>query len=78
MERTFSPPLSVSSLPVNLTVHVDLANWFRTRSGAVIDPRTANAPGLNAAIVADNIRRSFRAFRDDDHNGRDDDGDEHS
>jgi hypothetical protein len=27
-------------------------------------------------IVSDNIRRSFKAFRDGDHDGRDDDGDD--
>lgn len=74
LETVFSPPMVVSAAPVNLTVNVDLSSWFRSSTGALIDPSTANAGGLNAAVVANNIRRSFRAFRDDDRNGHDDDG----
>jgi hypothetical protein len=77
IERTFSPPLTVTGAPLGLTVNADLATWFRSSSGALIDPRTANAGGANVQLVADNIMRSFRAFRDDDHNGRDDDGQGH-
>jgi hypothetical protein len=77
VERNFSPPLVVTSAPVNLTVNVDLVSWFKTPSGALIDPRTANAGGANAATVASNIKRSFRAFRDKNRNGHDDDGDIH-
>jgi hypothetical protein len=74
LEHSFSPALTVGTTPVNLTVNFDLANWFKSSSGALIDPATANAGGVNATTVADNIKRSFRAFRDDDHNGQDDDG----
>lgn len=74
LETIFSPPMVVDASPVNLTVNVDLSTWFRSSTGTLIDPSTANAGGLNAAVVANNIRRSFRAFRDDDRNGHDDDG----
>lgn len=77
VERHFDPPLTVGAAPVNLTVQVDLANWFRSRSGTLIDPSTANASGPNAELVAQNIRRSFHAFRDNDRNGHDDDGERH-
>ena len=73
LERRFDPPLVIDASPLNITVNVDLASWFRSQSGGLIDPSTANAGGANAATVADNIKRSFRAFRDDDHNGQDDD-----
>jgi len=73
-EQSFDPPLDVSDAPLNLTVHVDLANWFKSGTGALIDPRTAT-PGTNdARLIAENIKRSFRAFRDDDHDGHDDHG----
>ncbi|MDB4887393.1 MAG: hypothetical protein JWN79_2831 [Gemmatimonadetes bacterium] len=78
LETNFSPPLAVDAAPVNLTVHADVTTWFKTRSGSLIDPSTANAGGANASTVADNIRRSFRAFRDDDRNGHDDDGRDHA
>lgn len=71
-EKSFNPPIVVDSGAVNVTMNVDLRSWFKDRSGAFIDPSTANTNGANAALVADNIRRSFRAFRDDDHDGRDD------
>ncbi len=72
LEIEFSPPMVVGASPLNLTVNVDISTWFRSASGALIDPATANASGANAEVVASNIRRSFRAFRDDDRNGHDD------
>jgi hypothetical protein len=77
-ERTFNPPLVVDVAPMNLTVSMDLTTWFRTQSGALIDPSTANAGGPNAVLVAENIKRSFHAFRDDDRDGGDDDRRGHS
>ena len=74
LESSFNPPLTVTSAGANITVNVDLARWFKTASGAFIDPATGNAGGTNANLVAANIRQSFRAFRDDDRNGRDDHG----
>jgi hypothetical protein len=74
LEGLFSPPLVADSTGANITINVDLANWFRTSSGTLVDPATANAGGTNAALVSTNIARSFKAFRDDDHDGRDDHG----
>ena len=76
-ETSFSPTLAVDDAPVNLTVHADVTTWFKTQSGTVIDPATATPGGPNAGLVTDNIRRSFKAFRDDDRNGHDD-GDDHA
>jgi hypothetical protein len=74
LESLFDPPLVADASGINVTVKVDLTNWFKTSSGALVDPATANAGGSNAALVSANISRSFKAFRDDDHNGRDDHG----
>jgi hypothetical protein len=74
-ETSFNPPIVVDSTGAkNITINVDLANWFKNRSGALIDPSTANTGGTNEQLVADNIRRSFKAFRDDDRDGHDDHG----
>lgn len=73
-EQHFDPPLEVGDNPLNVTVHVDLATWFASGAGGLIDPRTAGPGTDNARLVAQNIRRSFRAFRDDDHDGHDDHG----
>jgi hypothetical protein len=73
LEQVFNPPFTVDATHPNLTVNVDLSNWFKTRSGALIDPATATSGSATGDIVSDNIRRSFKAFRDGDHDGRDDD-----
>ena len=72
LEMDFSPPITVDSTGLNITIHVDLASWFRDGTGALIDPSTANSGGTNTQLVLDNIRRSFRAFRDDHRDGHDD------
>jgi len=78
LELDFSPPIVVDSTGLNVTMNVDLASWFLDGTGALIDPTTADSGGANAALVADNIRRSFHAFRDDHRDGHDDglEGDE--
>ena len=72
LEGLFNPPLVADSTGANITINVDLTNWFRTASGTLVDPATANAGGANAGLVSSNIARSFKAFRDDDRDGRDD------
>ena len=73
LEIAFEPPVTVADKGTNITIGVDLATWFKTASGAVIDPATANAGGTNSLLVAANIKQSFHAFHDDDRDGRDDD-----
>jgi hypothetical protein len=58
----------------DLTIKVDLAGWFKDAGGNVIDPNSANKGGENENLVKDNIRDSFHAFRDDNHDCHDDDG----
>jgi hypothetical protein len=74
-ETVFNPPIVVDAAPANVTVQVDLATWFKDASGALIDPSSTNADAM--ATIANNIRRSFRAFHDDDRNGKDDAGEHH-
>ncbi len=68
IEAAFQPPVTVTATTANLTVAVDVASWFKDASGAVIDPTNA----ANAAAIANNIERSFRAFEDDDRDGVED------
>ena len=75
-ETEFNPPIVVDAAPVNLTVHIDLATWFRDSTGALIDPASTNS--LDMQTVLQNIRRSFRAYHDDDKNDRDDAVEHHS
>lgn len=72
------PPLVVSGglTNVDVTIQVDLSGWFVDGAGGLVDPATASKGGPNDHLVRDNIRDSFRAFRDDDRDGHDDDGDD--
>jgi hypothetical protein len=73
IETEFDPPLAVTeNSGANITFNVDLTNWFKTPTGAFIDPSTASAGSFNALLIDANIRRSFRAFRDNDHDGHED------
>jgi hypothetical protein len=77
LEIEFPAPLVVDHSGMNVTVNVDVASWFRTEAGILIDPLTASLGGENAALIAANIEASFRAFHDDDRDGHDDDGPDH-
>jgi hypothetical protein len=62
-------PVTVGPTTSNVTITVDVASWFKNDSGAFLDPSdTTNLGAINR-----NIRRSFRAFGDNDHDGVDDD-----
>src|SRR6267378_208788 len=72
IQMEFSTPITVGAGTSNFTVSVDVASWFKDASGAFLDPNDpANAETINA-----NIRHSFRAFGDADHDGVDDDQEE--
>jgi len=72
IEMDFPTPITVGPGTSNFTVSVDVASWFKDASGAFLDPNDpANAETINA-----NIRHSFRAFGDEDHDGVDDDHEE--
>jgi hypothetical protein len=72
------PPVLVttSGTPVDVTIQVDVATWFANGIGGYVDPASATSGGSNEQLVEDNIRTSFHAFHDDDHDGHDDDGDD--
>jgi hypothetical protein len=78
-EILLSPPLTVSDgQPANVTLRIDIANWFLNVGGtALVDPATANKGQPNEGVVKERIQASIDAFRDDDHDGHDDDN-EHS
>jgi hypothetical protein len=70
----FRPPLDLTDTTKApaVTVAVDPSGWFKTQSGTTIDPTTVGLDQPNNAYIAANIRRSFRVFRDDNHDGRGD------
>jgi hypothetical protein len=70
------PPITVadSAANVDVTIKVDLSTWFKDAGGNLVDPTTANAGGANDNLVRDNIRDSFHAFRDGNHDCHNDNG----
>jgi len=68
IETAFSTAVTVDAANPNVTVAIDLSNWFSDGSGGVLDPSNS----ANAARISANIAGSFRAFEDDDHDGHDD------
>lgn len=79
-ELLLSPPLTVSEgQGTNVTLRIDVANWFLNAAGtALVAPASANKGQPNENVVRDRIRASIDAFRDDDHDGHDDDNEPHS
>jgi hypothetical protein len=68
----FESPVTVDeSGTANVTLLVDLSTWF-DNGGTLINPATAADGGVNEHLVWDNIKRSFRAFRDNNHDGESD------
>ncbi len=73
-ELQLAQPLVVAdNTPANVTVLVDVSQWFAS-GGSLLDPSSGNAGQPNEAVIAQNIRASFHAFEDEDHDGEDDHG----
>ena len=69
IEMAFASPVTVGATTQNITLTVDVASWFTDATDATIDPTNS----ANGEAIGANIRRSFRAFEDDNHDGVDDD-----
>lgn len=65
------PPLVIGEgAVVNLTLTVDLREWFLSGDRTTfVNPATGNKGGSNEGIVKENIKRSFEGFEDDDRDG---------
>jgi hypothetical protein len=72
-EQELSPPLEVvDAQATELTLLVNIDNWFRTEGGVLLDPASANDGQPNEGQVKSNIETSLNAFEDDDRDGDDD------
>ena len=67
-ELEFDPPVEITAGSSNVTVLIDVLAWFKNASGDFVNP----ADAANAALINGNIKRSFHAFEDEDHDGEDD------
>jgi hypothetical protein len=70
------PPITVadSATNVDVTIKVDVSNWFSDGAGGLVDPATGIKGGANDNLVRNNIEASFHAFHDGNHDGHNDDG----
>jgi hypothetical protein len=68
IETLFSAPVTVDASNPNVTIAIDLTNWFSDGAGGTLDPSNS----ANASRISANIAGSFHAFEDDDHDGHDD------
>lgn len=65
-----NPPAVITDANNNVTIAVNIRDWFTGTGGVLINPATANPGQPNASIVAEKIKVSLRAFEDDDKNGQ--------
>jgi len=68
IETMFSAPVTVDATSPNVTIAIDIANWFSDGAGGTLDPSNSS----NASRISANIANSLHAFEDDDHDGHDD------
>lgn len=80
LELDFNPPLAVtgSGDPVNVSVNIAVANWFKDASGNTIDPRQLATNSTLRAEFRNRVRASFRAFEDSDRDADESDSDSDS
>lgn len=80
LELGFNPPLAVteSSDPMNVSVNVDVASWFRDANGNTIDPRQLATNSTLRAAFRNRVRASFKAFEDSDRDADESDSDSDS
>lgn len=72
-EQRFESPVTVdASGTTDVTLLVDLSTWFKAADATLVSPATALPGGANEQLVWDNIKRSFRAFNDRNHDGHSD------
>lgn len=71
------PPLVIDAdhPAENVTLNVDLGRCFVDPAGTPIDPRRLNTDGTLRSTVRDCLKRTLRAFEDNDRDGDDEDSD---
>lgn len=72
LDVPLTDPLVIGADGDEVTVSIDLGMWFVRPQGGLYGPALANTPGSVRAVVANNIRRAFRAFRDRNRDGHED------
>jgi len=72
-EIEFATPVVVTDgTPTSITVNVPANTWLVNPDGTLIDPNTILGSPTLLATVRSRVAASFRAFEDEDHDGKDD------
>jgi hypothetical protein len=75
LDVPLTKPLTIGEGGDDVTVTIDMTEWFVRPSGGLYSPAEGNSAGFVRAKIQNNIRNAFRAFRDKDRDGKDDDDD---
>ena len=69
-KQKFNPPLIIDSTrtTTNVVLAIDLSHWFVDSAGNPLDPTLPE----NKSLIENNIKASFKVFKDDDDDGRED------
>jgi hypothetical protein len=80
LKLSLIPPLVVDAInpAPNVTVNINVLDWFKTAGGSVVDPRDLPDDNKLRAAFIRRIRSDFRAFEDHDHDGDESDSDSDS
>jgi len=72
-EIEFATPLVVTDgTPTSITVNVPVSSWLVNPDGSLVDPNAIATNSTLLATIKGRVTASFRAFEDEDHDGRDD------
>lgn len=75
LDVPLTKPVEIGAAGDNVTVTIDMTSWFTKPTVGLYNPAEANVPGLVRAKIQNNIRSAFKAFRDKNRDGKDDDDD---
>lgn len=75
LDVPLTKPVEIGAAGDNVTVTIDMSTWFVKPAGGLYSPAEGNVPGFVRAKIQNNIRAAFKAFRDKNRDGKDDDDD---
>ena len=73
LDVPLTKPVEIGAAGDNVTVTIDMSSWFTKPGSGLYNPAEGNVSGLVRAKIQNNIRAAFKAFRDKDRDGEDDD-----
>lgn len=72
LDVPLTTPITIGEGGDDVTVTIDMKDWFVKPNGGLYSPAEGNTPGQVRATIQNNIRNAFRAFRDRNRDGKED------